>query len=155
MKNELTFLVVIDDSDEMHDALRYASIRAARVNGRVAFVATIETLDFTHWKAVEDIAEEEFREEAEKKMLEFQKIVSLISKKEPRKYIMKGDRATCILELINSKEFISNLILASSSSSRGPGPLITEFTGKYRSKLKVPLTIIPANLSEEEIDNLF
>ena len=155
MEKELTFLVVLDDSKEIFNALRYAARRTARTNGRVALLYTFETLQFSHWKAVEDIAEEEFREEAEKKMLEFQKIVSSISKKEPRKYIMKGDRATCILELINSKEFISNLILASSSSSRGPGPLITEFTGKYRSKLKVPLTIIPANLSEEEIDNLF
>jgi hypothetical protein len=32
--------------------------------------------------------------------------------------------------------------------------LISAFTGKQRSKLKVPLTIIPPNLKEEEIDKL-
>ena len=68
---------------------------------------------------------------------------------------MKGDRIDCILKFLESNKFVSNLILASSSSSVGPGPLISSFTGKNRLKLKVPLTIIPANLSEEEIDNLF
>ena len=32
---------------------------------------------------------------------------------------------------------------------------ISGFTGKHRASLHVPLTIIPGNLSEEEIDNLF
>ena len=68
MKKELTFLVIIDDSKEMLNALRYATLRASRVNGTVALLATFDSIDFSHWKAVENIAEEEFRKEAENKM---------------------------------------------------------------------------------------
>ena len=64
-EKELTFLVVLDDSKEIFNALRYAAQRSARTNGRVALLYTFETLEFSHWKAVEDIAEREPREEAE------------------------------------------------------------------------------------------
>ena len=42
----------------------------------------------------------------------------------------------------------------SSSKESGSDPLINAFTGKQRAKISVPLTIIPPNLSEEEIDKL-
>ena len=143
---KLSFLVIIDESSEMNNALRYASRRASRVNGNVVLLATFESLDFSHWKAVENIAEEESREKAEKKLLKHESVVTSI---------MKGDRVMCILDFLESNRFISNFVLASSKDNAGPGPLISAFTGKYRSKLNVPLTIIPANLSEEVIDNLF
>ena len=65
MEKELTFLVVLDDSKEMFNALRYAAQRSARTNGRVALLYTFETLEFSHWKAVEDIGEKELRKEAD------------------------------------------------------------------------------------------
>ena len=65
MKKELTFLVVLDDSPEMTNALRYAAQRSAISDGRVAILYTFDTLEFSHWKAVEDIAEAESRDEAE------------------------------------------------------------------------------------------
>ena len=152
---KLSFLVIIDESSEMNNALRYASRRASRVNGNVVLLATFESLDFSHWKAVENIAEEESREKAEKKLLKHESVVTSICNTKPKKYIMKGDRVMCILDFLESNRFISNFVLASSKDNAGPGPLISAFTGKYRSKLNVPLTIIPANLSEEEFDNLF
>ena len=50
-EKELTFLVVLDDSKEIFNALRYAAQRSARANGRVALLYTFETLEFSHWKA--------------------------------------------------------------------------------------------------------
>ena len=139
----------------MMNALRYASLRASRVNGSVAILYTFENIDFSHWKAVENIAEEESRYKAEEKIKEYESFILSLCENKPKKFIMKGDRIDCILKFLDSNKFISNLILAASASSVGPGPLISSFTGKSRLKLKVPLTIIPANLSEEEIDNLF
>ena len=65
MNKELIFLVILDDTPEMNNALRYAAKRSARSDGRVALLYTFDTLEFSHWKAVEDIAEAESREEAE------------------------------------------------------------------------------------------
>ena len=39
---ERVFLVVVDDSEEMHVALRFASRRAAATGGRVALFSALE-----------------------------------------------------------------------------------------------------------------
>ena len=83
-EKELTFLVVLDDSKEIFNALRYAAQRSARANGRVALLYTFETLEFSHWKAVEDIAERESREEAESKIKEYENYVLTFSNKQPK-----------------------------------------------------------------------
>ncbi len=155
MIKELNFLVVIDDTKEMQNALRYASKRALRTNGSVVILYTFENIEFAHWQAVENIAEEEARKEAEDKIKEYESEIFSLSSKKPKKFIMKGDRIECIINFLDANKFISNLILAASSGPIGPGPLISAFTGKHRTKIKVPLTIIPSNLSKEEIDNLF
>lgn len=154
MEKELTFLVVLDDSKEIFNALRYAAKRTARNNGRVALLYTFETLEFSHWKAVEDIAEIELREEAESKIKEYESYVLNFSEKKPKKFIMKGDRLECIISFLNANKFISNFILASSPNKSGGDPLINAFTIKHSDKIKVPITIIPPMLTEEEIDNL-
>lgn len=152
MNKELTFLVILDDSPEMFNALRYAAQRSAISDGRVAILYTFDTLEFSHWKAVEDIAEVESREKAESKIKEYENFILQFANKKPKKFIMKGDRVECIINFLSANKFISNFVLASSSA--GSDPLISAFTGKQMSKIKVPLTIIPSNLSEEEIDKL-
>ena len=106
MDKEIVFLVVLDDSEEMFRALRYAGRRSSRNNGRVALLYTFETLEFSHWKAVEDIAERESREEAESKIKEYENYVLTFSNKKPKKFIMKGDRLECIIEFLSANKFV-------------------------------------------------
>ena len=138
----------------MFRALRYAARRSSRNNGRVALLYTFETLEFSHWKAVEDIAEVESREKAEEKIVEYENFVMTFTEKKPKKFIMKGDRVECIIKFLEANNFISNFVLAASEKSSPSDSLISSFTGKNRSKIKVPLTILPSSLSEEEIDKL-
>ena len=91
MEKEITFLVVVDESKEMFRAMRYAARRSSRNNGRVALLYTFETLEFSHWKAVEDIAEAESREEAESKIKEYENFILKFTDKKPKKFLMKGD----------------------------------------------------------------
>jgi hypothetical protein len=154
MEKEIVFLVVLDDSQEMFRALRYAARRSSRNNGRVALLYTFDTLEFSHWKAVEDIAEVESREKAEEKIAEYENFVMSFTEKKPKKFIMKGDRVECIIKFLEANNFISNFVLAASEKSSPSDSLISSFTGKNRSKIKVPLTILPSSLSEEEIDKL-
>ena len=67
---------------------------------------------------------------------------------------MKGNRIECIINFLNANKFITNFVLAASAKESRPDHLISAFTGKQRSKISVPMTIIPPNLSEEEIDKL-
>ena len=55
------FLVVVDESEEMRNALRYACRRAQHTNGRVALLLVVEPAEFQHWLGVGRVIEEEAR----------------------------------------------------------------------------------------------
>ena len=58
------FLCVIDSTEEVRVAIRFASRRAARTGGRVALLYVMEPADFQHWMSVEEKMREERRDEA-------------------------------------------------------------------------------------------
>ena len=65
-EHDRIFLCVVDSSDEMRIALRFACRRANHTGGRVALLFVIEPADFQHWMSVEEKMREERREEAER-----------------------------------------------------------------------------------------
>ena len=67
-EHERVFLVVVDDSEELNNALRFACRRAQHTSGRVALLYVIEPIEFQHWVGVGRMMEEEAREEAEQRL---------------------------------------------------------------------------------------
>ena len=59
--DDRVFLVVVDETEEMKVALRYACGRAHNTNGRVALLYVIEGSEFQHWMSVGDLMREEAR----------------------------------------------------------------------------------------------
>lgn len=150
--DERIFLVVADESDEMRVALRFASLRAKATDGRVALFTAIEPSDFGHWQAVKERMEDELREEAEARLEKFADDVNVLSGKMPVIYIRYGTRRDVLLQLLHEEPQISVLVLAAGTGGKGPGPLISHLTGKEYSKIDIPITIVPGNLSDEAID---
>ncbi len=62
---ERIFLVVVDETEEMRVALRYAALRAFHTGGKVALLAVAEPPGIQQFAAIEERMEEEAREEAE------------------------------------------------------------------------------------------
>ena len=56
------FLVVLDDSRECLNAMRFAAMRAAHTGGGVAILSIIPPEEFNHWIGVGDLMREEARE---------------------------------------------------------------------------------------------
>ena len=53
------FLVVLDDSRECLNAMRFAAMRASKTGGGVEVLAVIPPEEFNHWIGVGDIMREE------------------------------------------------------------------------------------------------
>jgi nucleotide-binding universal stress UspA family protein len=151
---ERIFLVVIDATEEHHKALRFASLRAKRTGGRVALLYVIEPAEFKHWMAVEDIMRQERREEAEALLHEVSADVQELSGKTPVYFLREGNLADELLELINEERSISILVLAAAAGKTGPGPLVSQLAGRASGSLRVPLTVVPGDLTDAEIDAL-
>ena len=62
---ERVFLVVVDESPEMRNALRYACRRAKRTGGRVAMLYVMDPPEGQQWGAVVDLMRQEARQQAE------------------------------------------------------------------------------------------
>ena len=148
------FLVVVDDTEEMKVALRFACGRARNTGGRVALLYVVEPSDFQHWMAVGDLMREEARSEGEQLLQKLAAQVQALTDSMPELHVREGARREELLKLIDEDPSISILVLGASVDKRGPGPLIEALTGKLVGKLRVPLTIVPGNLTDDEIDQI-
>jgi nucleotide-binding universal stress UspA family protein len=145
------FLIVVDESEEMRVALRYASLRARHTGGRVALLYVIEPSDLQQWMAVETLMREERREQAEALLQKLSAEVSDLGGAVPIVHIREGRRGEELLALLEEEPSISILVLAAGAGAEGPGPLVTQLVGKMSGRMRVPITVVPGNLSDEQI----
>jgi nucleotide-binding universal stress UspA family protein len=146
------FLVVVDESPEMHKALRYACRRAKRTGGRVALLYVMPPPEGQTWGGVADLMREEARQEAEQVVARYADVTADMTGLPPSIHIREGDGRDELMTLLAEDQSISVLVLGASSSSEGPGPLVSALAGRGAGQLRVPLTIVPGALSEAEID---
>ncbi len=145
-------LCVLDETEELDIALEYAAVRSRRTGARVGLLYVMDQADsFQHWAAVGDLMREEARVEAERRLLDAAAQVRRISGLTPIFYIREGERAEETIEQIHDDPDIAFLILAANTGTQGPGPLISQITGKAIGSLHIPVVIVPGNMSDEEI----
>lgn len=149
-----TFLVIVDPTPEMNVALRFAARRAQKTGGRVALLYVVEPTDFQHWMAVEDLMEKERRMEAEEVLQEHSDKVTEWTGELPILLVREGRPQEALLKLLDEDPSISILVLGADTGPKGPGPLVSAIAGKLAGRLRVPVTIVPGSLSEEEVDAL-
>ncbi len=150
--SDRVFLVVVDETEEMKVALRFACLRARRTGGRVALLYVIEPAEFQHWMAVGDLMREEARSEGEQLLQRLAAQVNELVGTIPVLYVREGKVREELFKLLDEEPRISILVLGANTGSRGPGPLVSALTGKMIGKLRVPITVVPGNLRDEEID---
>jgi len=151
------FLVVADDTPEFQTALRFACRRAHSTGGYVALLRVIEPEYFEHWSGVREELDRQAREEAEAIL---QKSAELVQAETglPPEFIIKNAESVraALREVISSDPDIKILVLAAAVGGRGPGPLVASLTkeGVRWGERKVPVTLVPGDLTDEEIADL-
>lgn len=144
------FLVVIDDTPECHRALIYAAKRAETTNGGLILLYVVGTGEFQHWIGVEDIMRAEATEEAQNVLAKYEEEVNACSTVRPELVIREGKHAEQIMALIEEDEDVAILVLAAASGNEGPGPLVSSLASKTDA-FPIPVTIVPGNLSDEDM----
>jgi len=153
-KRDRVFLVVVDDSPEREIALRYACLRARNGGGRVALLRVVEPVEMIEWAGVGAMMAEERRDEAEKLLSGLGAQVQEITGGLPILLIREGEARDELLALLEEDPRISILVLASATGGSSPGPLISALTGRYASRVRVPLTIVPGGLDNAELERV-
>ena len=147
-------LVIVDDTAEGDRAVYYASRWAVRVGGGVVMLRVIETEDRNQqWLGVADIMQAEAEEIANAALDRASGRANGIAAITPERVIREGDPGEQILDVIENDVDIAMLVLAASAGAEGPGPIIT-MLAKTAGTFPIPITIVPGNLSDLDIDAL-
>ena len=145
------FLILLDDTPEMLNAMRYAALRAARTGGAVEMLAVISPEEFQHFLGVADVMRAEAHEKVEAHFQLFKDRMEKREKITPTLVIREGDRTDMVLEHVKSDPEIGVLVLGAGADKAGPGPLVSALIGRRMSELRVPITIVPGSMKKEDI----
>src|SRR3954464_3534273 len=147
-------LVIVDDSAEWDRAVYYASRWAIRGGGGVVMLRIIETEDQNQqWLGVAEVMRAEAHEAANEALDRAAGRANGVAGITPERVVREGDPAEQIIDVIDNDVDISMLVLAANPGPEGPGPLIT-IMAKTVGSFPIPITIVPGDLSDEDIDAL-
>lgn len=144
------FLIILDDTPEMLNALRYASIRASKTGGAVEMLAVVSPVEFQPFMGVAEVMRAEAREKIE---AQFQGFKSRLEKREgitPTLVIREGDKIEEVMAHIKADPEIGVLVLGA-GTDKSPGPLVVALTGRRMNEMHVPITIVPGGMTKDEI----
>ncbi|PQO23404.1 universal stress protein [Rhodobacteraceae bacterium WD3A24] len=147
------FLVILDDSRECLNAIRFATLRAAHTGAGVQILSVIPPEEFQHWIGVADIMREEARERIEAHFEVFAKWMRDKHGLDPELVIREGEPVDEILAQIRDDEEIGVLVLGAGAEKSGPGPLVSQLS-RASGSLPVPMTIVPGDLSKNRLEQI-
>ena len=144
------FLVVLDDSVECLNAMRFAAMRAANTQAGVEILAVIPPDEFNHWIGVSDLMREEARERIHAHFEVFAKWMRDKQGVDPELVVREGEPLDEIMAQVQDDPDIGVLVLGAGTGRKGPGPLVTQLS-KSSGTLPIPVTIVPGDLSKERL----
>lgn len=145
------FLVVLDDSRECLNAMRFAAMRAAHTGGGVTILSVIPPDEFNHWIGVGAVMREEARERIVAHFEVFAKWMRDRQGVDPELVIREGEAVPEIMAQISEDKEIGVLVLGAGTDRKGPGPLVNQMS-RSSGSLPVPVTIVPGDLSKEKLE---
>lgn len=151
------FLLVVDESSEVESALYYAASRIQRSSGSLVLLYVIEPGDYQHWAGVRQVQIEEETVKAKALFRLFRRKLQLagFDGLDVEDVIREGDPAEEIVAQIAEDEDVAILVLGASVDAVGPGPLVASLAaGKVSGGFPVPVTVVPGQLSLEDIKAL-
>lgn len=149
-----TFLVVVDDSEELTSAIRYTCNRARKTGGQIALLYVYDIdKDFQQFASVGTLMEQEAKQTAEDALQRHAALIQRTIGRVPEMFVRKGNSREELFKLVSEHPEISILVLGAAPGKR-PGPLVEAVTGKFAGKIGIPVTVVPGELTAVEIDRL-
>lgn len=148
------FLVCVDRRPQSRVAVRFACMRARNTGGRVSLLHVVEPPEFQHWAAVGDVMEDEGREDAEQLLDDLAHEVKEWAGVMPELIVREGDLGDEILSHVAADKEIDVLVIGAAAPDNPGFSLVTFLAGKLLGHLSVPLVVVPANLTDDQIANM-
>lgn len=145
------FLVLLDDSRECLNAMRFAAMRAANSGGGVVILSVISPEDIQHGFGVAEVMRAEARERIEAHFEVYAKWMRSRPKVEPELVIREGEPIEQLLALIEEDGQIGIVVLGLGGEGTAQNPVLTRLM-RDPAALPCPITIVPGGLSKERLE---
>lgn len=145
------FLVVVDETPECMNAMRFAARRAQKTGGGIIMLYVIAPDDFQHWMGVAELMRQEARDAAEDRLGELGTELQTLCGVTPEFAIREGNQADEVLALIREDPEIGVLVLGAGEGD-SPGPLVSQLVARMGGQMPIPVTVVPGGMSLERID---
>ena len=147
------FLVILDDSRECLNAMRFAAMRASLTKSSVQILAIITPEEFQGWIGVADLMRSEAQERIEAHFEVFAKWMRDRQGIDPELVIREGEPVEQILAQITEDPEIGILVLGAGTDGNSPGPLVTQLS-RSSGKLPIPIAIVPGDISRARLEEI-
>lgn len=152
MLQQRVYLVIMDETDEARQALRFAARRAVRTDGTVHILALVPKQEFVAFAGVQATIEEEAKDRAEVLVTTAAGSVASESGLTPIISVRQGNGPAVVRDYLREHPEVSALVLGAAADGT-PGPMITHFS-THAGQLPCPLMIVPGGMDDDAIDAL-
>lgn len=146
-------LVIIDETPECRRAVAFAAQYAQNTNRTLVLLCVVDSSDFQHFLGVNNVMRSESTQIAHKVLGEIAHNVRATHALQTQIVIREGKKIDEISKLIEEDKEIALIVLAASGHSEGPGPLV-QLIGNRGAAFSIPVTIIPSNLADEDVESI-
>lgn len=145
------FLVLLDDSRECLNAMRFAAMRAAKSQGAVVILSVIPAEEIQHGFGVADVMRAEARERIEAHFEVFAKWMRTRPGVEPELVVREGDTAEELLAQVTLDGEIGVVVIGLSSDKASTNPVLSRLL-RDPTSLPCAITLVPGDMSKERLD---
>ena len=156
LKRNRNYFIVIDQSQEMWTAVKFAIKRAKTTKSKLTTISFIDNVSdgIMLTSSTESILNKDQIENEKIKHKEVHDFILKKSKIKANAEIFKINEIDNFIEFLNKYSSNSTIILATSSDIGKPGPLIDKLIYEKNNSLLCPLVVINGNLQDEEIEKI-
>ena len=146
------FLVVIDDTKELKNAVHFAAQRAKNTNGALSMLYVVDHAINAQWSKVEHLIEQEETSEAKKICRNWAQLIKDKFSIDTEIILKLGNKKDEILKLLKEDKNIRFLVLATSGDGENPGPIIKSLLSSKMRDLSIPIVLVPGSMEEKDIN---
>jgi hypothetical protein len=148
------FLAVSDETDECVSALLYAGMRAKAVSAGLVMLRCARVPGLGGWVGLDKDISQDAIDSARLKAVQHADIVEARVGIKSELVISDDEPVDAIRHLLNKDTAIKTLILAAATGFR-PGPLVSRLAkGKPVANRPVAVTVIPGNLTDDQLKEI-
>ena len=128
--------------------------QGGRSGAQIVLLGVVTPPEHETWLGVGEVMQAEAEAQAQKLLDTAAASVRSLAGLEPEQVVRTGSKSDELVQLIETDEDISLLVLAAGEGRDGPGPLVSALAGKSAASFPIPVAIVPGHLEDEEIDAL-